>query len=195
MTNKITRLEKENEANYNLAAQAQTWTASQEKMMNFNFKLFQEMVESETSLDHCTKGMLAIQKVKYLIVYIQFTYLFLQIDLDVSAEKVKLLQATQKLEELYAKQTAQTMNYAKLESMWTGRIRELEQLVEGEKVKVGDAVRRREEAIIEREKIMQEAMDKVMSSIPREDTGLTGKLQEVCCSSNLFIVFLYYFPL
>lgn len=101
--------------------------------------------------------------------------------MDVSAEKVKLLQATQKLEELYAKQTAQTMNYAKLEAVWTTRIRELERLVEGEKIKVGDAVKKKEEALNEREKTIQEAIEKALNSIPRGDTvSLTTRLQEVC---------------
>jgi hypothetical protein len=103
--------------------------------------------------------------------------------LELSGEKVKLLQATQKMEELYAKQTVQSQNYSLLESMYSSRVQFLEGQLSGERDKLGEereSIRRKEELMREREKVMQDTVEKMRGTASTEATaGLMDKLHEV----------------
>eukprot|EP00026_Physarum_polycephalum_P002359 Phypoly_transcript_02365.p1 GENE.Phypoly_transcript_02365~~Phypoly_transcript_02365.p1 ORF type:complete len:907 (+),score=163.85 Phypoly_transcript_02365:107-2722(+) len=164
MTSKMARLEKENQQASQLATQS--WSASQEKLFSNNFQLFVDMIESDSSSDICTRCMLAVQ----------------QIELELSGEKVKLLQATQKMEEFHAKQAAQAQNNSLLESMYSSRVQFLEGQLADEKEKLGEereSIRRKEELMREREKVMQDTVEKMRGTASTEATaGLMDKLHE-----------------
>jgi hypothetical protein len=93
------------------------------------------------------------------------------------------LQATQKMEEFYAKQTAQSQNFSLLESMWSSRVQFLESQLAGEREKLGEereSIRRKEEVMREREKVMQDTVEKMRGTASTEATaGLMDKLQQV----------------
>ena len=96
---------------------------------------------------------------------------------------MKLLQATQKMDKLYSKQTAQSQNFALLETMWTSRAQSLEDQLVDERTKMQEereGITRKEESMREREKVMQQTVEKMRGQASTEATaGLMDKLQEV----------------